>query len=171
MKNYYQNLFNSSHSAWNWNVSLFEKFIVDYFTRFPRTFAVSSTLKNLKLILKSESTLPIITWNCSRKSALKRSIFQNLFWSSSKSFGWTCSNNDWYLSVSAPLFKPNFLESSPFEQLERLERLTGCQVFPLMLPDFEYFKYRIVFKVHCQTGQNLPKDLPRFTEDLVELDR
>lgn len=151
------------------NVSLFEKFIVDCFTRFPNITCFLNA-ENLKLILKSESTCQLLHEILQGNPLKSDPLFKIYLDLLLKVLDEPVPIMTGIISVS-PTIQAEFFRIKSFEQLERLERLTGCQVSSLMLPDFEYFKYRIVFKYIVKTGQNLPKDLPRFTEDLVELDK
>ena len=148
------------------NVSLFVKFIVECFTRFPNICCFLNA-ENLNLILKSESTCQllheIVQGNPLRSDPLFK-IYLDLVL---KVLDDPVPTMIGIISVS----NSELSGFKSFEQLERLERLTGCQVSSLMSPDFEYFRYRLVFKYIVKTGQDLPTNLPRFTEDLVKLDK
>lgn len=59
------------------------------------------------------------------------------------------------------------------EQLSNLETLLGVSVTSLIDPDmfeYEYFKYRHIFKYIIESGQKLPSNLPESTLNLLKID-
>ena len=56
------------------------------------------------------------------------------------------------------------------EQLQRLETLIGKSVSKLLQPQFDYFKYRHVFKYLVETGQALPDSIQDDTRALLKIE-
>ena len=55
------------------------------------------------------------------------------------------------------------------EQLSRLEILLGKSVSTLLKPEYDYFKYRHVFKYLIESGKPLPVNLSDNTRALLKL--
>ena len=146
------------------NIEAFEKFIERLWWEFKDLFC-SININNLRLISKSESTWPLL---------------QNFVANSRLLFA--VNIEDVLNVVHEPIPNlPGVFGLTPgdyseifncrtFEELERFEKLTGTTVSSLIKSDYDYFKYRHVFKYIIEKGQSLPSDLSADTLALIQIE-
>ena len=146
------------------NAAVLESFLVELFNNFPKT-QLNINDKNLKLVLKSESILQLI----------KQSIYDSLIPSHHFVVAPEIALENYCPDLvdiaqigSCVTFGPSKLKTA--DLLKRYELILGHSASNLLKPDYDYFKYRHVFKYLVESGKELPSDLPEKTRTLLKIE-
>ena len=149
------------------NIEAFEKFIERLLWEFKDLF-FSINMNNLRLILKSERTWPLLK-NLENRTRNSRSLFKVNIKDVLNVVDEPIPNLPGVFGLTSDDHSEIF-KFRTFEELERFEKLTGTSVSSLIMAEYDYFKYRHIFKYIIEKGQSLPSDLSADTLALIHIE-